>query len=304
MRLVQILAARLFHLAIVFAICGTAFASAGEFAPAPDFLQLPKGLELAPCSAVDIDTSGGLYVLHRGKTPVLYFDKQHQFVRSWGEGLFGKPHGLRIDRQGNVWITDIVRHVVQKYTPAGKLLLSLGTIDKPGTSIDHFDRPADIAFDTADNVYVADGYGNTRVIVFDKNGKYLRQWGKPGEGPGEFNVPHAICIDRKGRILVGDRDNSRIQVFDADEKLLAMWKGFAPYGLALGADDRLYVADGVADEVLVLNLEGEILHRFGVKGDKPGDFNVPHMLVQGADKALYVTEIDGKRVQKFVPKAK
>lgn len=291
-------------LASAFALAAVHSVHAGEFKAISGFLTLPPEVELAACSAVALDRDDGLYIFHRGKQPVLYFNKSGRFIRSWGEGLFGKPHGLRLDNQGNVWVTDVVRQVVQKYTPQGKLLLSLGTLDKAGDSVDQFDRPADIAFDKADNVYVADGYGNSRVMVFDKQGKYLRQWGKAGQGPGEFNVPHAICIDGSGRIIVGDRDNNRIQVFDGDAQPLDEWKGFSPYGLALGSDGRLYVADGIAHELLVLDLNGKILARFGSKGSAPGEFNVPHMLAQGADGALYITEIDGKRVQKLVRSGK
>jgi DNA-binding beta-propeller fold protein YncE len=137
------------------------------------------------------------------------------------------------------------------------------------------------------------------VLKFSREGTLLKQWGKKGTGVGEFNLPHAICLDDKGRVLVGDRENQRIQVFDRDGNFLAQWKeGGSPYGLFL-AGDRLFVADGVANWVKVLDLNGKALGRFGEKGSGPGQFQLPHMLCVDSEGSVYVTEITGKRIQKF-----
>src|SRR5262249_5716593 len=174
-----------------------------------------------------------VHVFHRGKNPVLVFEPDGTFVRSWGDGLIKTAHGLRIDRDDNVWLTDLGHHLVTKFDRQGKLLLILGTKDTPGEGKDQFNRPADVAFGAAGEVYVADGYGNARVMKFSKEGKYLKEWGKKGKREGEFNLPHAIFVDGKGRVCVGDRENNRVQVFDADGKFLAQWtETGAPFGLS------------------------------------------------------------------------
>src|SRR5262249_36121475 len=146
-----------------------------------------------------------------------------------------------------------------------------------------------------------DGYGNSRVLKFSKDGKLLKQWGKKGKGEGEFNLPHAICLDDKGRVYVGDRENNRVQVFDADGKFLAQWKeGGAPDGLFVTGDGGLLVADGRAAWVKVLDRDGKALGRWGEKGKGPGQFDTPHMLCVDSHGAVYVAEIGNKRMQKFV----
>ena len=163
-----------------------------------------------------------------------------------GDDLIKTAHGLRIDRDNNVWLTDIGHHLVMKCDPEGKVLLSLGTKDEPGIGPDHFNRPTDIAITPTGEFYVSDGYGNSRVLKFSKEGKLLKQWGKKGKGEGEFDLPHAISLDARGRVYVGDRENNRVQVFDADGKFLTQFKeSGAPFGLFLSGN-RLFVADGRA----------------------------------------------------------
>jgi DNA-binding beta-propeller fold protein YncE len=167
--------------------------------------------------------------------------------------------------------------------------------------VDQFDRPTDVAVAPGGEFYVADGYGNSRVLKFSRDGKLVKRWGRKGKGEGEFNLPHAICLDDRGRVYVGDRQNNRVQVFDADGKFLAVWKeSGAPYGLFRTGDGRLFVADGRAGWVKVLDGEGKSLGRFGEKGDGPGQFKLPHMLCVDSHGAVYIAEVDGKRVQKFV----
>jgi DNA-binding beta-propeller fold protein YncE len=231
----------------------------------------------------------------------LVFGPKGKFLRSWGDDLIGSAHGLRIDRDDNVWVTDIGNHRVIKYDREGKVLLQLGT-GKPGDGPDQFNKPTDVAFGPNGEFYVTDGYGNSRVLKFSPSGALIHSWGRAGKGEGEFNTPHAIVIDRRGRLIVGDRENDRIQVFNADGKLLEVWPGFAPYGLALDRDFNLLVADGRAHQVLQLNDSGKVIHRFGKQGSAAGEFDLPHMLGFDIRGDLFVTEITGKRVQKFVRK--
>jgi DNA-binding beta-propeller fold protein YncE len=274
-----------------------------DYRPVANWLQLPANLKLGQVSAVATDAADNVYVFHRGKQPILVFDRQGKFLRSWGDGLMKTPHGLRVDRQGNVWITDMGNHLVRKFDAEGKLLLTLGQKDKPGDGPDQFNRPTDVAVTPSGEFYVSDGYGNSRVVKFSKEGKFQKEWGRKGKKEGEFNLPHAICLDASGRVYVGDRENERIQVFDAEGKFLAQWKeSGAPYGMFLTTDGRMFVADGRADWVKVLDREGKPLGRWGEKGQGAGQFQVPHAVCVDSKGAVYVAEVDGKRLQKFVAK--
>tara|TARA_R110002111_G_scaffold1157_1_gene8156 strand:+ start:11800 stop:12714 length:915 start_codon:yes stop_codon:yes gene_type:complete len=291
---------RAFVLTLVILVFASEHSIAGEtidFEPAAPVLKLPEGLTLGPCSAVDFDSQGRMYLFHRGKQPILCFDRNGNFVRSWGDNLIGQAHGLRIDRHDNIWVTDIGHHMVFQFSPEGKLLLALGQSDKPGNSADQFNKPTDVAFGPEGEFYVSDGYGNSRVMKFAANGKYLSQWGEPGKEPGQFNLPHSIIIDAKGRVLVGDRENDRVQVFDTEGMLLEVWPGFAPYGMEFDSQGRLFVADGRANKVLQVNPAGKVVHSWGKKGKGLGDYNLPHMLAADSAGNLWVTEIGGRRLQ-------
>lgn len=272
-----------------------------DFQPAPDFLKLPEGWTWGKCSAVGINTKGEIFALHRGEHPVVVFDASGKYLRSWGDNLLVIPHGLRIDRDDNVWTTDIGGHRVHKFDPQGKLLLSLGT-GKPGDGDDQFNKPSDVAFGSNGEFFVSDGYVNTRVMKYAANGKLLKMWGKPGKGPGEFNLPHSIILDSQGRVLVADRENNRVQIFDQEGQFLAEWPGMAPYGLAFDKGGTLFVADAFHNEILSLDSAGKIQKRWGQKGSGPGEFNLPHMLTFDASGNLLVAEVDGKRFQKLVRK--
>jgi len=289
----------------VAALCTVANAHAAdkiEFVPVPGFPQVPAHVTLGKCSAVAVNSRSDVYLLHRGKVPILCFDRDGKFLRGWGDEYVNTPHGLRIDRDDNIWITDIGNHLVLKFSPAGKLLLSLGTADKPGTGLDQFNKPSDIAFGPNGDVFVSDGYVNTRVMQFDARGKFVKTWGKPGTGPSEFDLVHAIKIDSRNRVLVADRENERIQVFNLGGELLTIWKGFAPYGIDIDRDGTIFVADVVDHKIIQLDDTGKIINIWGEKGEKPGQFQAPHMLAVDVAGNLYVAEVDGKRLQKFVRK--
>jgi DNA-binding beta-propeller fold protein YncE len=274
-----------------------------DYQPVLGWPKLPKDVTLGPVSAVATDSADRVFVFHRGKQPVLVFDRDGTFLRSWGDDQINTAHGLRIDHENNVWITDIGHHQVFKFDPAGKPLMTLGKKGKPGDGPDSFNRPTDVAVAATGEFYVSDGYGNSRVLKFSKEGKLLKQWGQKGKGPGQFNLPHAICLDAQGKVYVADRENNRIQVFDADGNYLTEWKeGGAPYGLYLTRDGRMFVADGVANWVKVLDREGKAIGRFGGPGKGAGQFALPHMLCVDSQGAVYVAEVDGKRVQKFTAK--
>jgi DNA-binding beta-propeller fold protein YncE len=273
-----------------------------DFQPASLQLKIPKDVKLGPCSAVDIDSKGRFYVYHRGEQPILCFDRDGKFLHSWGDDLIGKAHGLRVDTDDNVWVTDIKHHTVFKFSPKGKLLLSLGQVDKKGNGADRFNQPTDVAFAANGDVFVTDGYGNSRVMKFAPNGKFLASWGTKGKGPGEFHLPHSILIDKRDRVIVGDRENDRVQVFDTTGKLLEIWTGFAPYGMAFDRKGNIFVADGRANAVLQLDSKGKVVGKWGRKGKRSGEFYLPHMLAADAAGNLYVAEVGNKRLQKLARK--
>ena len=250
------------------------------------FLQFPQSIELGAVSAVAVGKQGDLYVLHRGSPPLVVFDAKGKYKSAWGKGLFKVPHGLRVDRDGNLWITDNGANTVQRFSPDGKLL---GAIEEKLKS------PDDIVFNSKGEMYVADT-GNTRIVKLSKDGKFLSAWGKKGKGEGEFATAHSLAIDSRGRIYVGDRNNNRVQVFDGEGKFIAQWAGFAnPFGV-LVAGGELIVADGEAHKLFQVDLAtGAVLKSFG----GPSELKLPHIMAVDRDGTLYVSEVDGKRVQIF-----
>jgi DNA-binding beta-propeller fold protein YncE len=269
----------------------------------PGWPELPGRITFGQVSGVATDSADRVFVFHRSEPPIVVFDRDGKYLRSWGNGLVKKAHGLRIDREDNVWITDIGDHLVRKFDREGRLLFTLGQKGAPGAGHDQFDQPTDVAITSSGAFYVSDGYGNSRVVKFAADGRYLMEWGKKGTGPGEFNLPHAIVLDTQGRICVGDRENDRIQVFDAAGKFLAQWTaGGAPFGLFSTADGRLFVADGRANRMTILNREGKALDRWGDTGTAPGQFSLPHAVCIDSRGDVYAAEVNGMRVQKFSPR--
>jgi DNA-binding beta-propeller fold protein YncE len=214
-----------------------------RFGEEPD--TMPDGWKFGRVSSVTTDSNGDVYVFQRGKKadPVVVFDAQGKYLRSWGRGFFGNPHGIRADKYGNIWCVDNGSHQVYKFTRDGKLLLTLGIKGKAGTDEKTFNKPTDIAWDSKGDFYVSDGYGNSRVVKFNKEGKYLLTWGTPGSGPGEFHLPHSIAVDSKDRVYVSDRENNRIQIFDSNGKFLKQWTN-------LGCSQGIYITK--KDEVWVV----------------------------------------------------
>ena len=196
--------------------------------------------------------------------PVVKFDLDGNVVESFGGGMFIWPHGIDVDPDGNVWVTDAVSsariptgdrrgHQVVKFSPAGRVLLTLGTPGIAGSGNNAFNSPADVIVADNGNVFIADGHnndGNNRVMKFTKDGRFVMSWGQTGYGPGEFRALHAIDIDAQDRVFVGDRSNNRVQIFDQDGNHLAMWTQFGrPSGIAFDDDGRIYVADSESDDV-------------------------------------------------------
>ena len=309
---------------------------------------LPEGTALGQVSGVAVDSHNRVFVFHRAEgswatehtkpiasDTILCFDgvtglpcvvgddpaaggashgagKQH--VLAWGDHRFLEPHGLRVDREDNVWVTDRALQQIFKFSPEGKLLMTVGTEKVAGVDGTHFNKPADLAFAADGSFYVADGYGNNRVAKFSADGKFLLDWGKKGTGPGEFDLPHSVAVDAQGLVYVADRNNARIQVFDANGKFLKEWKSEElgrPWSLTIGPDNLLYVVDGgdlkpappERNRVMKLDLDGKILAKWSRFGNQDGQLYWGHDLTVGRDGAVYVGDVShGMRVQKFIPR--
>jgi sugar lactone lactonase YvrE len=227
-----------------------------------NWAKLPEGRTMGSTSAVVPDHKGHIWVAERcgvnscagsDLAPVLEFDQSGKLLKSFGAGMFIFPHGICLDKDGNLWITDGQGkdgkgHQVFKFSPDGKVLMTLGKAGVAGDGPDTFNQPNAVAIAPNGDIFISDGHtpgrGNARVLKFDKNGKFIKQWGGHGSEPGQFEVPHTLAFDSKGRLFVGDRANNRIQIFDQDGKFLAEWKQFSrPSGIYIDKNDVIYVAD-------------------------------------------------------------
>jgi DNA-binding beta-propeller fold protein YncE len=266
--------------------------------------QLPGGWNFGECTSVDVDKDDNVWVLNRGPRKLIKFDRHGRMIHAWEEVPVNSAHGLRIDPQGNIWLVDVGAHAVLKFSAAGRLLMVITTPGgRPGDNDSKyaFNQPASLTFTPAGDFYVADGYTNSRVVKFNKDGEHLLHWGRKGTGDGEFNLVHDVCLDSQGRVYVADRANGRVQIFDADGRFLQKWTNLgSPWGLYYAAkQNAIYMADGVNNRVLKLDLEGRILGVLGSFGKKPGAFDFAHHLAVDSYGAIYVTEITNWRVQKF-----
>lgn len=291
--------------------------------------KLPEKHVLGLCAGVGVDAQNRVFVFHRsGRKWSNPFPKETiaiptlsvidgatgRLINAWGANLFIMPHGLTVDHEGNLWLTDVGLHQVFKFTPEGRLLLTLGERSIPGDDHMHFNLPTDVAVLRDGSFYVSDGYKNTRVMKFAADGRFEFEWGVKGAGAGEFNLPHGIAVDARGRVIVCDRENERLQVFDARGSYLDQWKGpqiGKPYGVAAGSDSHLCIIDGGVPSVkpaergkaVELDASGKVLDSFGSYGKQPGQFQLGHDIAIGPDGAIYVAEGTGARVQKFVRSA-
>jgi DNA-binding beta-propeller fold protein YncE len=282
-------------LAMIIAATVLAAATNGDVAwTSAGFLQLPASAQVGAMSAVAVDRAHGfIYVLHRGGTPLLKFDEKGNYLAGWGQGLFGVPHGLRVDKAGNLWITDNKQGNVRKFSPDGKVLITLSEASGPLKS------PDDLVIASNGDLYVADT-GNGRIVHLTPEGKFLSQFGSKGKGPGQFTTAHGLAIDKNDTIYVADRGNDRVEVFTPTGKFVAQWNGFGnPYGL-LAWRNELFVSEGEKHQIIEISKDGAILHTWG----GPELLQLPHLMDYGSDGTLYVTEVNGKRVQMFRPSKK
>ncbi len=312
--------------AVAISLCAVApmFAQNGGAGDAPipqlqfrlveDFFQYPAGSVIGRTTGVTVGPDGTIATLNRGYRPVMEFNADGTFLRSWGEGstMFHGAHVVRFDAQGDLWYVNAGGNNVYRFDSERRTIGTLGTNPEPWTWLTHvyehgarrttaLYQPTDIAWSKDGSSYVADGYGNSRIAKFDKDGNFVMAWGERGSRPGQFNTPHGLVIDNNDIVYVADRGNSRIQVFDSEGNQKAVWDlPTAPWTLCVtnGPEQVLFV--GSVGKVYKMALTGEILGAFGRRGRMPGTIDSVHQIACPDENTLYLAHTYASRFDKWV----
>src|SRR5262250_198797 len=275
-----------------------------------NWAKTPAEITLGDCAAVGVDQQNRVYAFNRGEHPVVVFDAEGNLLRTWGEGVFSRPHGVHMGPDDTIYLTDDGDHTVRKCTLDGKVLMTLGIPGepKPYMSGEPFHRCTHTALSPQGDLYVSDGYGNARIHKYTPDGTLVSSWGEPGTDPGQFNIPHNICCDADGWVYVADRENHRVQVFDGQGRYQTQWNNMhRPSGLHLerGAERRFYVGEiggglgvnydmpNIGPRVSIYSAKGERLARLGHRpaGLEPDQFVSPHGLAVDSRGDIYVGEV-------------
>lgn len=291
-----------------------------------DWPKLPEDLVLGNPTGLGIDSENNILVFHRAsrvwqepmpedkiqENTILTLNKQTgEILKSWGADLFIMPHGLEVDKENNVWVTDVALHQIFKFSSDGNLLLTLGEAKVPGNDAEHFNLPTDIAVSNDGSFYVSDGYGNSRVVKFSKEGEYLFEWGTFGNKQGEFNTPHGIDLDNNGNVYVADRENNRIQKFDAEGSFITVWQNKITeqlYSVTIdNQNDHLFGIDYMTvndtivkgSDIFRFDLNTNLQMQFGRTGFYDGPISRYHDIQIDYEGSIYVGDILGNKVQKF-----
>jgi sugar lactone lactonase YvrE len=301
----------------------------------PNFLKLPTGLYLGEAIGVATNSKGHVFVYTRSANTRLFeFDQSGKFVREIGEGSYGLEfaHSVRVDPEDNIWVVDEGTNMVIKFNPAGKIVMVLGhrpeviagavatnpPPPKPPAQKYTFSRPTDVGWDPQGDIFVSDGYGNNRVVKYDKNGRFLAQAGSEtaGSGPGQFNLPHGLAVDAQGNVYVADRSNNRMVVLDNNLKFKTTYDNIGTSWtvcVSPGAHQYLFTSNSnpngnppgswdITGEIYKMELDGTILGKFGHASKLPGGFQVVHMFDCRNPNEIIVAEIESWRVQKLLLK--
>ena len=282
--------------------------------------ELPPGWNYGDVGGVGVDARDNVYVFNRGPHPMIVYDREGRFLRSWGEGIFPRAHGLHMGPDDTVYLTDDADHTVRKCTLDGKVLLTIGIPGRPSAFMggEPFNRCTHTALSPRGDIYVSDGYGNARVHKYSPDGKLPFSWGGPGSGPGEFNIVHNICTDPDGWVYVADRENHRVQVFDGNGKYETHWNFLhRPCGLCMGAgaDPLCYVGElgpfmpinrdvpNLGPRVSITDIKGNVLMRLGHMhaGEAVGQFIAPHGMAVDSHGHIYVGEVSNTAWPQFNP---
>lgn len=309
-------------------IKGNGYDTTTKYELVKNWPDLPKELRLGNPTGISIDTNQNIVVFHRagrewplfGSMPdetiqsktILVIDKDNgKLINSWGDNLFIMPHGLEVDNENNIWVTDVGLNQVFKFNPEGELLLKLGEAGVAGNDTVHFNKPTDIAIAKDGSFYVSDGYGNSRIIKFSATGKYLFEWGKKGNKESELNIPHGISLDDNGNVYVADRENNRIQIFDPTGHFIKQFSGNSFGAICAVAFDnaqsKLFSVDDLTflkvkhrgSDVFIFDTTGRVQTRFGRSGFYEGKTSWYHDLTVDKDENIYIGDILRNTIQKF-----
>ena len=294
-----------------------------------NFFKLPSDLYFGEGIGIATNSKGHVFVYHRsGDTRLFEFDEKGTYVKEWGVGVYGIEfaHGVRVDREDNVWVVDEGTNMVIKFNPEGRVVMVLGRRPEPvAGAFDstlpaapaekyRFGRPTDVTWDPQGNIFISDGYVNSRVVKYDKNGRFVKAVGIRGAQPSELNTPHSITADAQGNVYVGDRGNARVQVFDNDLTLRAIYDNVGnPWAVCVspGPHQYLFVSNSNPDsnpaaswaitgEIYKMELDGTIVGKFGKAGKGLGEFSTVHAIDCRNPNELYVSEISAWRAQKIM----
>ena len=259
--------------------------------------RLPSDWRLGQVAGVAVDNEGRYYLYHRGidAPPLICFNRDGDYLRSWGENVYVRPHMIKCDEEDNIWLIDDNGHILYLYSPEGDLLRTLGTKGRPGEDGNHFDKPTDVAFGLKGEFYVSDGYGNKRVAKFDKNLSFIGQWGSEGVEVGQFVLPHAITTDSEGLVYVADRNRWRVQIFNAEGEFLRQWTHIGkPFGIVSTSDGYLYICDGTNARVTKVEKSGRIVGFFGSPGSDVGQISTAHDIAVAPNGDILLAHLDGR----------
>ncbi|MCY4401082.1 MAG: peptidyl-alpha-hydroxyglycine alpha-amidating lyase family protein [Candidatus Poribacteria bacterium] len=265
---------------------------------------LPDGWEFGWIPAVAVDSQDRVYVYSRSEHPMVVFDREGNFLTSWGDDILKDAHGIFIDADDNIYCVERETHVMHKFTTDGELLMTLGTMDKPGAEGEPFNLPTDFALGPDGEMFISDGYGNARIHKYSPDGELIKSWGKPGTGPGEFDLPHCVRIDPRNRVMVADRENNRIQFFTLDGEYIEEWGDLLqPDTIFIDDDDLVYIAE-LEQRISIMTLDGEVVSQWGSERGStvPGEFLAcPHGIWLDSHGDMYVGEVQADaRLQKYI----
>ncbi|MDE0483895.1 MAG: peptidyl-alpha-hydroxyglycine alpha-amidating lyase family protein [Candidatus Poribacteria bacterium] len=265
---------------------------------------LPDGWEFGWIPAVAVDSQDRVYVYSRSEHPMVVFDRDGNFLTSWGDDILKDAHGIFIDAEDNIYCVERETHVMRKFTTEGELLMTLGTPDEAGAEGEPFNLPTDFALGPDGEMYISDGYGNARVHKYSPDGELIKSWGKPGTGPGEFDLPHCVRVDPRNRLMVADRSNNRIQFFTLDGEYIEEWGDLLqPDTIFIDEDELVYIAE-LDQRISIMTLDGEVVSQWGSERGStvPGEFLAcPHGIWVDLHGDIYVGEVQADaRLQKYI----
>ncbi len=268
------------------------------YRPVSHGLQIPADVEMGAPSSVGWTSRNRLLVFNRGPNPLMEFEPDGSFVRSWGQGEYDRPHGMRVDARGNIWTTDVNADVVRKMDPDGEVLLRIDADDTP-----LMNEPTDLAIGLEGEIFVLVGHGQgePHVLKFDREGSLMTSWGEAGTGASEFDTPHSIVVDAEGLVYVADRQNRRVQIFDSGGTYIKEWayKGL-PCGLFIDANQQMYMVSGFAGEILKLDENGKAIGANGQPGKGLGEFGEAHYMTVTPSGDIYVADTVRPELHKYV----